>query len=189
VQSHALLAANKLTQFGEYKKALSGKGNAFLYRKPLLSSETEYYNNVIIKEERLMKKIALFIIGLMIAGTAWGAEDRFCVIEKTPTAKNPVGAVVETTGVFVGKIVSAVEIACTGERKITVENETGECKIFPFCATTKISDKAFNTVTFSALDKGDTVKVEYMKENGAEKAKAVVVEANAGKAAPAATAK
>jgi hypothetical protein len=129
-----------------------------------------------------MKRAAIIILVLAVAGGLCYAEDKFCVMEKTTKhATEPVGAVVETAGVFVGKIASAVEIATTGERKITVENETGECKIFPFCQTTKIADNTFHAVTFDKLKSGEEVKVEYAKEGGVEKAKKVVVENKAQK--------
>ena len=121
--------------------------------------------------------VAIFAAGISYAGDKnFGPKDRFCVIEKRPTATEPVGAVVETTGVFVGKIASALEVAFTGERKITVENETGEARIFPFAATTKVVDGTFNTVTFDKLKKGDKVKVDYMKDGGIDKAEEVTVQ-------------
>ena len=119
-----------------------------------------------------MKTIAITLYVILVASAACYAADTQCVLEKEPQATEPVGAVVETVGVFVGKIVSACEIACTGERKLTVENETGECKIFPFCATTKVADSTFHTATFNQLKKGEKVKVEYTEKG----AKAVTVE-------------
>lgn len=128
-----------------------------------------------------MKKFVIAMMAMLIASTVCYAADKLCVIDKEPTAKEPIGAVVETTGVFVGKIVSAAEIAFTGERKLTVENETGECKIFPFCAATKLSDETFNAVTFNQLKRGEPVKVEYAQDGGVEKAKTVIVETPAAK--------
>jgi len=136
-----------------------------------------------------MKKIAIVIVMILLVGAACYAADKFCVIEKEPKAKGPVGAVVETTGVFVGKIVSAVEISMTGERKITVENETGECRIFPFCKTTKIADDTFNAVTFNTLKTGENVKVKYAEEGGSAKAEEVIVEKTPEKAKQATVAK
>lgn len=138
-----------------------------------------------------MRTIAISMMIAMIACTAWGAEDKFCVIHKEPKATEPVGAVVETAGVFVGKIAAMTEIAFTGERKLTVENETGECRIFPFCATTKIADDTFHAATFNQLKKGEKVKVEYAEEGGVAQARKVTVEGGAEKAveAPAAAAK
>ena len=121
--------------------------------------------------------IVLFAAGIACAEDKnFGPKDKFCVLEKTPTATSPVGALVETTDLFVGKIASAVEIAVTGERKITVENETGECRIFPFSATTKVVDATFNTVTFDQLKKGENVKVKYTEDAGIAKAAEVTVE-------------
>lgn len=135
------------------------------------------------KEPTMMKNllIAVFVVALL-TGSSCGEEknfapkDKFCVIEKVPTATGPIGAVIETTGVFVGKIASATEIAFTGERKIMVENETGECRIFPFCAATKVVDKAFNAATFGQLKKGEKVKVDYTTDGGIEKAKEVTIQ-------------
>ena len=130
----------------------------------------------------MKKTFIIFILLILVSGVSCAEEknfapkDKYCVLEKEPTATEPVGAVVETAGVFTGKILSAIEIAVTGERKITVENETGECKIFPFCATTKVADKAFHAVTFNQLKKGEKVKVQYTEEGGVEKAESVIVE-------------
>lgn len=132
-----------------------------------------------------MKAIAIAVMIIIIACTVSYAKDKYCVIDKEPKATEPVGAVVETVGVFVGKIASATEIAFTGERKITVENETGECKIFPFCATTKVADEAFHTATFNQLKKGEKVRVEYKEELGVAKVDKVTIESSAEKATPA----
>ena len=51
-----------------------------------------------------MRTIAIAILIIIIACTASYAEDKFCVIEKQPKATEPVGAVVETAGVFVGVV-------------------------------------------------------------------------------------
>ena len=123
-----------------------------------------------------MRTIVVAIIVTMITCAACCAEDKFCVIEKKPQATEPVGAVIETAGVFVGKIAAVTEIAFTGERKLTVENETGECRIFPFCATTKIADDTFHAATFNQLKKGECVKVKYSKDGGIEKAEEVIIE-------------
>ncbi len=112
---------------------------------------------------------------IMITTTSCCAKDSICILEKERKAETPVGCVVEETGVFVGKVTSAVEIAATGQRQISVENETGECRIFPFCATTKIVDTAVSVATFNVLKTGKKVKVEYIKEGTAEKAKSVTV--------------
>lgn len=126
--------------------------------------------------------IAVFIAVLAMTGISnaeeknFGPKDRYCVIEKVPTATGPVGAVVEAMDVFAGKITSAVEIALTGERKITVENETGESRIFPLRTTTKIVDSTLNTATFNELKEGERVKVDYTKEGGIDTAKEVAIQ-------------
>ena len=129
-----------------------------------------------------MRALIISIIVMMIACAACCAEDKFCVIKKKPQATEPVGAVIETAGVFVGKIAAATEIAFTGERKLTVENETGECRIFPFRATTKLADDTFHTVTFNQLKKGECVKVKYSKDGGIEMAEEVIIEKSPEKA-------
>ncbi len=120
--------------------------------------------------------IAVLMIAGIVAVAYAGKDDTLCVLKKEPTATGPIGAVVECCGVFVGKIASAVEISATGERKLTVENETGECRVFPFCKATKIVDGAFHGVTGGKLKAGQKVKVEYQKEGSAETAKTVTVE-------------
>jgi hypothetical protein len=141
------------------------------------------YNYLRKKEDLPMKScFTVLVILAIIAGCACAEERNFspkdtkCVIEREPQAKEPVGAIVETAGVFTGKILSAAEIAFTGERKIMVKNETGECRIFPFCATTKMADDAFNAVTFNQLKKGYKVKVEYSRDGDTVKAQSVTVE-------------
>ena len=135
-----------------------------------------------------MKKIVIAAAVVALAAGAAHAErknfvtkDRFCVIDKEPQAQGPVGAVVETAGVFAGKIASATEIAVTGERKIMVENETGDCRIFPFSVTTRIADRTFNTATFDQLKKGEPVKVEYTEKGGSAVADKVTIGSGAEK--------
>lgn len=123
----------------------------------------------------MFNKVMTLICAIMITATACYAKDNICVLEKERKAETPVGAVVEETGVFVGKITSAMEIAATGQRQITVENQTGECRIFPFCTTTKVVDAAVGAATFNALKKGETVKVDYVTEGTTEKAKSVMI--------------
>ncbi|HPM42426.1 MAG TPA: hypothetical protein PLV52_01175 [Candidatus Omnitrophota bacterium] len=123
----------------------------------------------------MLKNTLIIILAVM---AIWGicyAKDNICVLEKERKAQTPVGCVVEETGVFVGKITSSMEIAATGQRQITVENETGECRIFPFCATTKVIDAAVGAATFNVLKTGKQVQVEYVKEGSADKAKSVTV--------------
>ena len=101
-----------------------------------------------------MKKIVFMALVLVLAASVCYA------VEKTPKATEPVGAVIETGGVFVGTIVGAIEKATTGEKKITVQADTGETRVFPFAETTQLVDDAFHAVTFNQL-KGRKAKVEY----------------------------
>lgn len=116
-----------------------------------------------------MKKIAIVIFALVVASAVCYA------VEKAPEANEPVGAVIETTGVFVGKVVGAVERAITGKKEITVQSDTGETRVFLFAETTKIVDNTFNALTFNQLKKGEKVSVEYDRRGGADQAKAVTV--------------
>jgi len=116
-----------------------------------------------------MKKIAILVLALLLAGTACYAA------EKVAKATEPFGAVIEAGGVFVGKIVGSVEQATTGETKITVRSEDGETRVFPFAETVKIVDTTFNAVTLNQLKAGEKVAVQYKKEGGVQKADAVTV--------------
>ncbi len=86
-----------------------------------------------------------------------------CAEEQTPKATEPVGAVIEASGVFVGKIVGATEEALTGEKVVTVKSGTGETRIFPFNETVEFVDKTFHILTFNQLKAGDDVTVKVKK--------------------------
>lgn len=102
-------------------------------------------------------KIAIAILALvLVTGVSFAAE-------QAPKANEPIGAVIETTGVFVGKIVGAAEEATTGERKVTVKSATGETRVFPFNETVELVDKGFHTLTFNQLKPGDDVTVKIKK--------------------------
>lgn len=116
-----------------------------------------------------MKKIAIVLLALVAVGTACYAA------EKAPAATEPIGAVIEAGGVFVGKIVGAVEQATTGEKKITVRSDTGETRVFPFAETVKIVDTTFNALTLNQLKAGKQVTVKYKEEGGVQKADTVSV--------------
>ncbi len=96
-----------------------------------------------------------------------------------PAATEPVGAVIEATGVFVGKITSVIGESTTGgkiDTTVTVADESGKTKIFPVDETVKIVDATFNALTLDQLKEGKKVSVEYSKEGDSEKAKTVKVE-------------
>ena len=99
-----------------------------------------------------MNKIIVLVCALMLVCMAANAA------EHTPKATEPVGAVIETAGVFVGEIVGTAEQATTGEKKVTVKSETGETRVFPFDETVKIVDNTFNALTFNQLKKGERLR-------------------------------
>lgn len=120
-----------------------------------------------------MKKILIAVLALVcVASLCYAAE------EKAAVANEPVGAVVEATGTFVGKVVSVVTEP-SAEMKgpaITVVDEAGKVVTYPVDPTVKIVDAAVNAVTLDQLKQGSTVSVEYSKDaSGAEKAKTIKV--------------
>jgi len=116
-----------------------------------------------------MKKIVIVLLSLAFIGTTCYA------VEKTPKATEPIGAVIETGGVFIGKIVGGIEKATTGEKKITVKSETGETRVFPFEETVQLVDKTFHGLTFNQLKGGENVSVKYSKKGEKEKIESVTV--------------
>lgn len=116
-----------------------------------------------------MKKTLVVLLALVSLCAVSYAQDQ------TLKATEPVGAVVEAGGVFVGTVVGATEEAVTGEKKLTVKSDTGETKVFPFTETVKIVDDTVNALTFNQLKEGQRVIVEYMKEGNDEKVKSVSV--------------
>jgi len=118
-----------------------------------------------------MRKALLAIMALaFVASLSYAAEGA------SPVANEPVGAVVEATGIFVGNVVSVVTTGETGNASVTVADETGKTMVFPVDPAVKIVDAAVNVVTLNQLKTGDKVAVEYTKdEKGAEKAKSISV--------------
>ncbi len=118
-----------------------------------------------------MKKIAIVILALVVtASFCYAAES-----VKSQTATEPVGAVIETTGVFVGQISSVVENSLAGGKAksyVTVSDDTGKTRMFPVDATVKIVDAGFNAITLNQLKKGEKVSVEY----SGKKAKSINVQ-------------
>lgn len=105
-----------------------------------------------------MKIIIAILALVLVTGLSFAAEQ-----QKTPKATEPIGAVIETTGVFVGKIIGAAEEATTGEKKVTVRSETGETRVFPFNETVELVDKGFHALTFNQLKPGEDVTVKIKK--------------------------
>jgi hypothetical protein len=120
-----------------------------------------------------VKKILIAVLAFVCVASICYAAD-----QKAPAANEPVGAAVEATGTFVGKVVSVVTEGSGGATgpAITVADETGKMITYPVDPTVKIVDAAVNAVTLNQLKKGDKVAVEYSKDQtGSEKAKAINV--------------
>jgi hypothetical protein len=117
-----------------------------------------------------VKKMLIAVVAFVcIASLCYAAEG------ETAKATEPIGAVVETGGVFIGEISSAIEESMGGKGDITVVDETGKTRIFPVDSTVKVIDNTFNALTLNQLKKGEKVSVEYTKEGGSDKAKSIQV--------------
>ena len=120
-----------------------------------------------------MKKLLLVIavVALMAASVYAADNDK--------TATEPLGALVDASGVFVGTVTSiAVDTLTVGQAKgtVTVADESGKTRIFPVDDTVKIVDATVNVITLNQLKKGEKVEVQYTKApNGAEKVSSVKV--------------
>lgn len=118
-----------------------------------------------------MKKIlmAVFVVALA-ASVCFAADD-------APKATEPLGAVVETGGVIVGKITSVVEKSFGGgktENSLVLAEDSGKTKIIPLDNTVKFLDSTFDVITLKQLKKGDKVAVEVSKDASGQ-AKAMTV--------------
>ncbi len=121
-----------------------------------------------------MKKILIAVLVLVCA-----ASICYAATSDAPKANEPVGAAIESTGVFVGKIVGVVTTgsdSATGPA-ITVANDAGKVVTFPVDPTVQIVDAAVNAVTLNQLKTGEKVSVQYSKDSsGNSKAKAINLE-------------
>ena len=112
-----------------------------------------------------MKKILIAIVVVMAAVSFCYAEDA------SPKATSPAGAVVETTGVIIGKFTTVIEKSLGGgktENSLVVAEDNGKTKIVPLDNTVTALDSAFHTVTLNQL-KGRKVSVETSKSGKAMK--------------------
>jgi len=110
-----------------------------------------------------VKKIAIAVVALVLAASIGYAAEG-----DTLKATEPVGAVVETGGVLVGKITSVVEKSLGGGKKensLILAEDNGTTKMIPLDNTVKCLDSAFNVLTLNQL-KGKKVAVEVSKEGG-----------------------
>lgn len=114
-----------------------------------------------INQKEVIQKMKIFIAILafvLISGVCYAADQ-----QHTPKATEPIGAVVETMGVFVGKMVAAGEEACTGKKEVTVDPATGDTKVFPFGYTVELIDKGFHLVTLNGMKPGEDATVQIKK--------------------------
>lgn len=113
-----------------------------------------------------MNKIFLAILALALASSLCYAAE-----EGSMKATEPIGAVVEATGLFVGNVSSVVEDTATGGKAkgyVTVSSETGQTKLFPVDDTVKVVDATLNAITLNQLKSGDKVSVEYSKDKAGQ---------------------
>lgn len=117
-----------------------------------------------------MKKILMVVVTLMLAASMCYAAE-----EAKPQATEPVGAVIETGGVIVGKLTTVVEKSLGGgktENSLVMAQDDGKTKIIPLDNTVKAVDAALNGVTLNQL-KGKKVSVEVSKGGKATKVQEV----------------
>jgi hypothetical protein len=103
-----------------------------------------------------MNKILIAVMALVLAASLCYAAE-----EAKPKATEPVGAVVETGGVIVGKITNVIEKSLGGGKKansLVMAEDNGKTKIIPLDNTVTCLDKAFHAITLNQL-KGKKVSV------------------------------
>lgn len=110
-----------------------------------------------------MKKIAtVAAVIILTAAVCYAAEG------DSPKATEPVGAVVETGGVLVGKITNVIEKSLGGGKKensLVLAEDNGTTKVIPLNDTVNCLDSAFNALTLNQL-KGKKVTVKVAEESG-----------------------
>ena len=118
-----------------------------------------------------MKKILIAVIAIIVAASLCYAAE-----EAKMKATEPVGAVVEASGVIVGNLTNVVEKSLGGGKQansLVMADDSGRTKIIPLDNTVKALDAGFHAVTLNQLKVGEKVSVKYSKEGGADKAKSV----------------
>jgi hypothetical protein len=110
-----------------------------------------------------VKKIMIVVFALILATSLSYAAEK-----PTVKATEPVGAVVETSGVIIGKMTNAIEKSLGGgktEGSLVLADESGKTRIIPLDDTVRVLDAGFNIVTLNQL-KGRKVAVETSKKGG-----------------------
>jgi hypothetical protein len=110
-----------------------------------------------------MKKILMAVAILALAvSMAYAAEN------DQPKATEPIGAVLETGGVLIGKFTSVIEKSLGGGKKenaLVMAEDNGKTKIVPLDSAVKCLDNTFHAVTLNQLT-GRKVKVDVSSESG-----------------------
>jgi hypothetical protein len=105
-----------------------------------------------------VKKVIIAILAIICVATLVYAAD-----EPKPQATEPVGAVIETLGVFTGKITNVIEKSAGNKGQLILADDSGKTKVIPLDNTVKIIDKGFHAVTLNQLKPGERVSVEQGK--------------------------
>jgi hypothetical protein len=110
-----------------------------------------------------VNKILIAVATLVLAASLCYAAD-----QPEPKATEPVGAVVETGGVLIGKLTNVIEKSLGGgktEGSLVMADDSGKTRIIPLDDTVKVLDTTFHGVTLNQL-KGKQVEVEVSKKGG-----------------------
>ena len=113
-----------------------------------------------------VNKILIAVVALVLAVSL-----SYAVEEAKPIATEPVGAVVETGGVIIGKVTTVIEESLGGGKtkgSLVLAEDNGKTKMIPLDNTVKVLDAAFHAVTLNKLN-GRKVSVETSKEGTAKK--------------------
>ncbi|MDP3804039.1 MAG: hypothetical protein Q8Q87_00640 [Candidatus Omnitrophota bacterium] len=120
------------------------------------------------KERKVIQvnKILIAVMALVLAVPLCYAAE-----EAKPMATEPVGAVVETGGVIIGKVTTVIEESLGGGKtkgSLVLAEDNGKTKMIPLDSTVKVLDAAFHAITLDKLN-GRKVSVETSKEGTAKK--------------------
>ncbi len=120
------------------------------------------------KERKVIQvnKILIAVMALMLVVPLCYADE-----ETKPIATEPVGAVVETGGVIIGKVTTVIEESLGGGKtkgSLVLAEDNGKTKMIPLDNTVKVLDAAFHAITLDKLN-GRKVSVETSKEGTAKK--------------------
>lgn len=111
-------------------------------------------------------KILIAVMALVLAVSLCYAAE-----EAKPIATEPVGAVVETGGVIIGKVTTVIEESLGGGKtkgSLVLAEDNGKTKMIPLDNTAKVLDAAFHAITLDKLN-GRKISVETSKEGTAKK--------------------